>query len=51
MLIQQCCNGTSEGHRTTVVKACDRVGVLYAGDLVADAPAGKVFVSPRHPLY
>lgn len=32
-----------------VSKACDRVGVLYAGDLVEEAPAGKVFERPRHP--
>ncbi|PLP55712.1 ABC transporter ATP-binding protein [Mesorhizobium loti] len=32
-----------------VAKTCDRVGVLYAGDLVEEAPAGKVFDAPRHP--
>ena len=32
-----------------VAKACDRVGVLYAGDLVEEAPAGEVFEAPRHP--
>jgi peptide/nickel transport system ATP-binding protein len=32
-----------------VAKACDRVGVLYAGDLVEEAPAGEVFDAPRHP--
>lgn len=32
-----------------VAKACDRVGVLYAGDLVEEAPASKVFEAPRHP--
>ncbi|WP_210243551.1 dipeptide ABC transporter ATP-binding protein [Mesorhizobium sp. B2-3-4] len=32
-----------------VAKACDRVGVLYAGDLVEEAPAGSVFENPRHP--
>ncbi|MET2828456.1 dipeptide ABC transporter ATP-binding protein [Mesorhizobium shangrilense] len=32
-----------------VAKACDRVGVLYAGDLVEEALAGSVFENPRHP--
>ncbi|WP_395677598.1 ABC transporter ATP-binding protein [Inquilinus sp.] len=32
-----------------VAKACDRVGVLYAGDLAEEAPAGEVFAAPRHP--
>ncbi|TWF59094.1 ABC transporter ATP-binding protein [Neorhizobium alkalisoli] len=32
-----------------VSKACDRVGVLYAGDLVEEAPAGLIFEAPRHP--
>jgi peptide/nickel transport system ATP-binding protein len=32
-----------------VSKACDRVGVLYAGDLVEEALAGTVFENPRHP--
>ena len=32
-----------------VSKACHRVGVLYAGDLVEEAPAGDIFRTPRHP--
>jgi peptide/nickel transport system ATP-binding protein len=32
-----------------VAKMCDRVGVLYAGELVEEGPAQAVFDSPRHP--
>ena len=32
-----------------VAKMCDRVGVLYAGELVEEGPAQEVFDSPRHP--
>jgi peptide/nickel transport system ATP-binding protein len=32
-----------------IAKMCDRVGVLYAGELVEQGPAQKVFDSPRHP--
>jgi peptide/nickel transport system ATP-binding protein len=32
-----------------VAKMCDRVGVLYAGELVEEGPAAEVFGSPRHP--
>lgn len=28
---------------------CDRVGVMYAGDLVEDAPTRELFHNPRHP--
>ena len=28
---------------------CDRVGVLYAGELVEEGPAREVFDDPRHP--
>jgi peptide/nickel transport system ATP-binding protein len=28
---------------------CDRVGVLYAGELVEEGPAREVFQDPRHP--
>jgi peptide/nickel transport system ATP-binding protein len=28
---------------------CDRVGVLYAGELVEEGPASSVFSDPRHP--
>ena len=32
-----------------IAKMCDRVGVLYAGELVEEVPAGEVFAAPRHP--
>src|SRR3984893_14822334 len=32
-----------------IAKMCDRVGVLYAGELCEDAPARQVFDDPRHP--
>jgi peptide/nickel transport system ATP-binding protein len=32
-----------------IVKMCDRVGVLYAGELVEEGPAREVFDNPRHP--
>ncbi len=32
-----------------IARMCDRVGVLYAGELVEDGPAGQVFGAPRHP--
>jgi peptide/nickel transport system ATP-binding protein len=32
-----------------VASACDRVGVLYAGELVEEGPTREVFESPRHP--
>jgi peptide/nickel transport system ATP-binding protein len=32
-----------------IAKMCDRVGVLYAGELVEEGPAGAVFANPRHP--
>jgi peptide/nickel transport system ATP-binding protein len=32
-----------------IAKMCDRVGVLYAGELVEEGPAGEVFRAPRHP--
>ncbi len=33
----------------TVVRICDRIGVMYAGELVEEGPIGKVFRDPRHP--
>ena len=33
----------------TVARLCDRVGVLYAGRLVEEAPAEDLFHAPRHP--
>ena len=37
-------------HNLAVVsKMCDRVGVLYAGELVEEGPARQVFDSPQHP--
>jgi peptide/nickel transport system ATP-binding protein len=32
-----------------IAKMCDRVGVLYAGELVEQGPARRVFEDPRHP--
>jgi peptide/nickel transport system ATP-binding protein len=32
-----------------IAKMCERVGVLYAGRLVEEGPAGDVFENPRHP--
>jgi peptide/nickel transport system ATP-binding protein len=32
-----------------IAKMCDRVGVLYAGELVEEGPASEVFAAPRHP--
>jgi peptide/nickel transport system ATP-binding protein len=32
-----------------IAKMCDRVGVLYAGELVEEGPAREVFQDPRHP--
>ena len=32
-----------------IAKMCDRVGVLYAGELVEEGPAREVFSGPRHP--
>ena len=32
-----------------IARMCDRVGVLYAGELVEEGPAAEVFESPRHP--
>jgi len=32
-----------------IAKMCDRVGVMYAGELVEQGPAREVFNNPRHP--
>ena len=32
-----------------IAQMCDRVGVLYAGELVEEGDASEVFRSPRHP--
>jgi peptide/nickel transport system ATP-binding protein len=32
-----------------IARMCDRVGVLYAGELVEEGDANEVFRSPRHP--
>ncbi len=32
-----------------VARLCDRVGVLYAGELVEEGPSARVFGDPRHP--
>jgi peptide/nickel transport system ATP-binding protein len=37
-------------HNLAVInKMCDRVGVLYAGELLEEGAAGQVFSQPRHP--
>ncbi len=37
-------------HNLAVVAAtCDRVGVLYAGQLVEEGPVAEVFAAPQHP--
>ena len=37
-------------HNLAVIRRmCDRVGVLYAGELVEEGPAQEVFSDPRHP--
>src|SRR5262245_18216670 len=33
----------------TVVRICDRIGVMYAGELAEEGPIGTVFRNPRHP--
>jgi len=32
-----------------IAKMCDRVGVMYAGELVEQGPARQLFEEPRHP--
>ena len=32
-----------------VARVCDRVGVMYAGELVEVAPVAEIFASPQHP--
>jgi peptide/nickel transport system ATP-binding protein len=32
-----------------IAQVCDRIGVMYAGKLVEDAPAAELFAAPRHP--
>ncbi len=37
-------------HNLAVIsKMCDRVGVLYAGELVEEGPSAELFSDPRHP--
>jgi peptide/nickel transport system ATP-binding protein len=33
----------------TVVRVCDRIGVMYAGELVEEGPIASVFRKPTHP--
>ncbi|TXH34467.1 MAG: ABC transporter ATP-binding protein [Rhodospirillaceae bacterium] len=33
----------------TVLRVCDRVGVMYFGELVEEGPIKEVFANPRHP--
>ncbi len=32
-----------------IAKMCDRVGVMYAGEIVEQGPAQEIFDNPRHP--
>lgn len=32
-----------------IARACDRVGVMYAGELVEQGPVYKIFKNPQHP--
>jgi len=32
-----------------IARMCDRVGVLYAGEMIEEGPAVEVFQQPRHP--
>jgi peptide/nickel transport system ATP-binding protein len=32
-----------------IARMCDRVGVMYAGELVEEGPAAEIFHQPRHP--
>ena len=32
-----------------IAKMCDRVGVMYAGEIIEQGPAREVFENPRHP--
>ncbi len=32
-----------------IAQMCDRVGVLYAGEMVEEGPAREIFEAPRHP--
>ncbi len=32
-----------------IAKMCDRIGVLYAGELIEEGPARQVFDKPKHP--
>jgi peptide/nickel transport system ATP-binding protein len=32
-----------------VARLCERVGVLYAGRLIEEGPAARIFADPRHP--
>lgn len=32
-----------------IAKMCDRVGVMYAGEIVEEGPAQQIFEDPRHP--
>jgi peptide/nickel transport system ATP-binding protein len=32
-----------------MIEFCDRIGVMYAGELVEVAPAGSILTAPRHP--
>lgn len=52
-------NDLRKKHRTALVyvshnlgviaQVCDRIGVMYAGELVESAPVAALFATPRHP--
>ena len=44
---RRCCSSATTS--AVIAKMCDRVGVLYAGELVEEGPAREVFDDPRHP--
>jgi peptide/nickel transport system ATP-binding protein len=33
----------------TVAQVCDRIGVMYGGELIEEGPVRQVFANPRHP--
>ena len=34
---------------SVIAQVCDRIGVMYAGEIVESAPAAALFARPRHP--
>ena len=46
---RRCCSSATTS--AVIAKMCDRVGVLYAGELVEEGPAREVFDEPAPPLH